>query len=231
MCGLRGTWYMFGCTRLEFSWFLHHFMAVFESFKNVLRVLKMKKNKKNENDVYTYIHTRQLIGQHFQVGWSDCLMFHWRTSCHLHWAQCLFYIFFRPFFALFINEKSCTGGINKEYEIYEKGSRMSVKQKSLICHVDCFTNRNIIKTQHFHIFISFEFFHNFNVCVCFLSILLLLLLISISFLCWMLLMNINRRIRALYFNLFNWQFNRLYKKKVKLQIKSLHGGWVQRCRC
>lgn len=95
--------------------------------------------------------------------------------------------------------------------------KMSVKQKSLICHVDCFTNRNIIKTQHFPI----SYFHFFRiwlapilsarVCMFFsLLHLLLLLLNSISFCCRMLLMNANRSICALCFNLFNRQFNRLH---------------------
>lgn len=58
----------------------------------------MRSKRKRKRRVYT---CTQLIGLSiFQVGWFglclvalDCLMFHWRTSCHLHWTQCLFYIF------------------------------------------------------------------------------------------------------------------------------------------
>lgn len=54
----------------------------------------------------------------------DCLMFHWRTSCHLHGAQCLLHIF--PAFApsLFINgRKAARDDINIVWNIWKRGAK------------------------------------------------------------------------------------------------------------
>lgn len=56
----------------------------------------------------------------------DCLMFHWRTPCHLHWTQCLFYIFLA--FALFLHNNEMLHGRYKYSMKHIKRGEQNVGQ-------------------------------------------------------------------------------------------------------
>lgn len=217
---MRASWYMFGCTRLEFSWVLHHFMDVFESFENILHFLwaeekrKCRREKEGGDCVHEFVQpiaNRVAFSGEIRFGLSDWIVWCFTEGRH---AICTPNTMLAPHFriSLFVHERQKVprSNINIVWDTWSRWGpnvgqteefnlprwllyEPEYNQNSKFSH---FTFSFLSARAHECVWVDF-FLHSFSPN-------------SISFWCRTLLMHVNRSIRVLCPNLFSRRFNRLH---------------------